>query len=182
MFLCTRANLPVNFMRLLRNITLGMTAGLAGSAAMHGFRLLWEHAIGRDRRHTIFGFDHESDINAARIASQLVTRSNIEERQASQIGIAMHYAFGATLGIVYTLAWRPADSYGLFGTLLWLCADEIPISASRISDPFAKSAASHASALAAHLVFGRVTAEVVRALRSGRSARDFKMSAERQNR
>ena len=173
------ARFSVRFMRLLWNTGLGMAAGLAGSAAMHGFRVLWEMAVGSDSRHTIFGFDGESDINAARLASRFVTRSNIEQRQAGQIGIAMHYAFGAALGIVYTLAWRPAWSGSLFGTLLWVCADEIPISASRISDPFAKSAASHASALAAHLIFGSVTAEVVRALRSGQVSQDFTASTPR---
>jgi hypothetical protein len=131
---------------------------------MHGFRVLWEIAIAKNSRQTIFGFDHESDINAARIASRLVLRSTPDERQAGQIGIAMHYAFGAALGMVYALAWRQADSCALFGTLLWVCADEIPISASRISDPFAKSVASHASALVAHLIFATVTAEVVERL------------------
>lgn len=169
-------------MTQLRNIAVGLTAGLTGAAAMHGSRLLWEMAVGRHSRHTIFGFDHEADINAARLASRLLRRSTLGERQAAQIGIAMHYAFGAVLGVVYALAWRPTDSSGLFGTLLWVCADEIPISASRISNPRAKSAASHASALAAHLIYGSVTAEVVRALQSGRSSREFKMATERQNR
>ncbi len=147
---------------------------------MHGFRILWEAAIGKDGRHTIFGFDPESDINAARYASRLLTRSTLDDRQSGQVGIAMHYAFGAALGIVYTLASRQKDSGGLFGSFLWLCADEIPISASGISDPFKKSAASHASALAAHLIFGSVTAGVVRALQSGRSSRDFKTSSEQE--
>jgi hypothetical protein len=134
---------------------------------MHGFRLLWENAISHNPRDAIFGFDHTADVNAARLAARLFSNTTLSERQAGQLGMVMHYGLGATLGITY--AWRPADSGVLFGVLLWLCADEIPISLSGISDPFGKSPASHASALTAHVVFGYVTAQAVRAMQSEQS-------------
>lgn len=135
---------------------------------MHGFRLFWETATSRDNRETIFGFDHEADVNAARLVFRLFSTTNLTEHQAGQLGIVMHYALGAMLGIIYKPTWHPADSGALFGALLWLCADEIPISVCGISDPFKKSAASHASALAAHLAFGCATAQVVHVMRSKR--------------
>lgn len=135
---------------------------------MHGFRLLWETVITRNPHNTIFGFDHEADVNAARLISRLSSTANLTEDQARQLGVFMHYALGATLGIVYKLTWHPHDSGAVFGVLLWLCADEIPMGVSGISDPFKKSTASHAGALAAHLVFGCVTAKAVRAMQSER--------------
>lgn len=50
--------------------------------------------------------------------------------------------------------WLHKGRGAVFGALLWLCADEIPISFSGVSNPFKKSAVSHGSALAAHLLFG----------------------------
>jgi hypothetical protein len=151
-------------MSLLRNIGIGMSAGLAGAAAMHGFRLAWEAVLSRDNRHTIFGFDHEADVNAARIVYELFSKERLPDQPAGRIGLAMHYLFGAGLGILYQVTWRTAGSDAAFGMLLWLCADEIPISLSGISDSFAKSAASHASALAAHVIFAGVTGRTARLL------------------
>jgi hypothetical protein len=159
----------LTLMPLVRNVCVGMAGGIAGSAAMHSFRIFWETAISRDTRDTIFGFNHEADVIAARLVFRLFSNRTLTEHQAGQLGIAMHYWLGATLGIVYKLACCSAGSGALFGALLWLYADEMPISLSGISDPFKKSAASHASALAAHLVFGCVTAQAVQVMQPERS-------------
>lgn len=154
-------------MSLLRKLGIGVSAGLAGSAVMHGFRLIWERTVSRDARHTIFGFDDEADANGARLAYQLFSRDVLPAPQARRIGIAMHYGLGTALGVAYQFSWPVACSDNWFGILLWLCADEIPISAVGISDPFAKSAASHTGALAAHLIFGGVTGRLTRLVQSG---------------
>ena len=70
----------------------------------------------------------------------------------------MHYAYGAMLGALYTgtkarTAWFSEAGAIPLGALLWVFADEIPISVSGISDPFGRTTASHASAFAAHLLF-----------------------------
>jgi hypothetical protein len=156
-------------MSLLRNINVGVAAGLSGSAAMHVFRLVWENVGSRDGRHTLFGFDRESDVNAARLGYELFFDRVLSEAQAGRVGVAMHYAFGAVLGIAYQFIPPPARSDVAFGALLWLCADELLIAVSDISDPFRKSAASHASAFAAHLIFGAVTGYTTRLLQSGRN-------------
>ena len=75
----------------------------------------------------------------------------------------MHYAFGTTLGAIYgALAeQRPqaTEWVGLpFGATVWLLADEIGVPASGLAKPSTEySAADHASALAAHLVYGATT-------------------------
>lgn len=148
----------------LRNICAGIAAGLAGSAVMHAFRLAWEPAVSHNGRHTIFGFDREADINAARRAHRLFSPEPLAESAASHLGIAMHYGLGAAFGIFYVLSDVPALSGAKLGALLWLCADEIPISLSGISNPSAKSIASHAGALASHLLFGIAVTETLRAL------------------
>ena len=156
-------------MSLLRHITTGLTAGLAGAAAMHVLRIGWEAVVSSNSRHTIFGFDREADVNSARLSSQFLWNRELDERSAARLGLTMHYAFGAALGIAYSLAWPRKLSALSFGAVIWLCADEIPISVAGISDPSAKSAASHGSALVAHFIFGSVTDAVMRVLQTERS-------------
>jgi hypothetical protein len=162
-------------MSSFRHACLGIAAGLTGAAAMHAFRLLWEPAVAHNHRHTIFGFDREADINGAQRAYRLFSRRRLAEPAASQLGIVMHYALGATFGIFYALSPVPSLSGPTLGALLWLCADEIPISLSGISDPRAKSLRSHAGALASHLLFGIAVNQSLRVLNPiGASAQSLK--------
>lgn len=146
------------------NVLIGAAAGVAGSAGMHAFRVIWEAAVSHNSRHAIFGFDREADVNGARLAYRIFSGGRLSEPAARHLGIAMHYGLGATFGLLYALSGAPAISGAALGALLWLFADEIPISASGISDPFAKSPRSHAAALASHLLFGLVVTQTVRAL------------------
>lgn len=148
----------------IRQIFSGTAAGLAGSLAMHGFRLVWEAAVSQDSRHAIFGFDQEADINGARRAYRLFSAEPLSESVARQLGIALHYGLGATFGMLYVLSGAPALSDASFGASLWICADEIPVTLSGISNPSAKSAASHVSALASHVLFAVVVTRTLRAL------------------
>jgi hypothetical protein len=148
-------------MRLASKFACGAFAGLAGAAAMHGFRLAWEAAIRRQPEHAIFGFDEEADVNSSRVLCRILLRRTISRSAARKTGIALHYLYAAMIGGCYfVLASRKPQlrsaSGTAFGAVLWLVADEIPITLSRISDPFNKSAASHAAALSAHLLFGAV--------------------------
>jgi uncharacterized membrane protein YagU involved in acid resistance len=91
------------------------------------------------------------------------------------VALVLHYGYGALAGAaygVYSAKWPPmkTGSGTLFGTAVWLFGDELPISVSGLSKPFARSARSHGSALAAHLLFG-VTTELARRLLLGSSSR-----------
>jgi uncharacterized membrane protein YagU involved in acid resistance len=151
-------------MPFIRNLWAGALAGLTGSTVMHGFRLAWELRAARDNRDTIFGFDRETDINAARLIYRCFSNAFLPDREAARLGIAMHYGFGCILGIVYVPMRCPNG--GLFGALVWILTDEIPITVLNLSDPWRKSPASHASALVAHLLFGITVQEAIRGLHS----------------
>jgi hypothetical protein len=150
------------------NVLIGAGAGVAGSAGMHVFRVIWEGAVSHNSRHAIFGFDREADVNGARLASRIFSSGRLGEPAARHLGIAMHYGLGATFGLLYVLSGAPAISGAALGALLWLLADEIPISATGISNPSQKSPRSHAAALASHLLFGVVVTQTVRALATKR--------------
>lgn len=88
-------------------------------------------------------------------------------------GAAVHYAFGTLVGGAYglaaerlPLARRGAGS--LFGSGLWLASDEIAVPAFGLAGPpQAYPFKVHASALAAHVVYGATLEVVRRALRGG---------------
>jgi hypothetical protein len=154
-------------MSLKANIAAGALAGIAGAAAMHVFRLAWERAIGNKPELGIFGFDHEADVNSAQLLSRVLLRREISETAAARAGIALHYSYGAIVGAAYAVSAQRLpqirEGFGAgFGALLWLAGDEIPIAALGISEPRSKSAASHAAALSAHLIFGAVLEAMVR--------------------
>jgi len=139
----------------------GALAGITGAAAMHAFRLLWESATRHEAQRGIFGFDREADIKSARMLNAMVRRRPIPDREAERLGLALHYLYGAALGVGYgALAPRLPQlgkALGLpLGAALWLVADEVPISAAGISNPLRRPPSSHAAALCAHLLFGAV--------------------------
>lgn len=132
---------------------------------MYGFRLLWERLRDGHRKHGIFGFDREADMNSAKIAYRSLSREAPSKREAARLALALHFAYGGLVGVGYAAAsesmpWLHGGSGALAGIILWLFADELPISLTGISNPFRKSAASHAAALAAHIVFA-VTADKI---------------------
>ena len=146
---------------LLSKALIGGGAGLLGSAAMHGFRLAWEGGAHRFPEHGIFGFDQEADVSSAQILSMMLAGAPISEQKAQKLGLALHYAFGSGMGIIYTVSASrvPAVRAGsgtAFGALLWVFADELSIWLASISDPRKKSGLSHAGALLAHLIYGTV--------------------------
>lgn len=84
-------------------------------------------------------------------------------------GSVVHYAFGGAAGAIYGVATalKPdvAAGKGLaFGVAVWLAADEIGVPLAGLSKPpTAYPLKDHASALAAHLVYGATT-ECVRSV------------------
>jgi hypothetical protein len=143
---------------LMRKLWQGALAGVAGAAVMQIFRIGWEKATKNAYRSAIFGFDHEADVKSAHLLLNCFSRERITETEAARLGLTLHYMFGALLGTLYRATRSrfaspsPARALAL-GALLWLCADEIPISIAGISDPAERSIASHTSAFTAHLLF-----------------------------
>ncbi|SRR5258708_1413649 len=91
-----------------------------------------------------------------------------EHRPAA--GAAVHYAFGGAVGAIYGAVaanHREITAVGgiPFGAAWWVVADEIAVPAARLAKgPTAYPVTIHASALAAHLVYGATTEAIRRAL------------------
>ena len=133
---------------------------------MHGFRLLWESATDKKPEYGIFGFDREADVNSARLVSAVFLRQRLTDSQAERLGLALHYAYGGAIGASYAalssrLPQGRSTSGLAFGVVLWLLGDELPVSLSGVSNPFRKTAASHAGALACHLLFSAVVERIL---------------------
>ncbi len=144
---------------------MGALAGLAGAAAMHGFRALWNSLVGESTRNGIFGLDREADINSVRMLRGILRDTAISDAKAENVALKLHYAYGCSAGIFYALcgnrvALLRVGSGTAFGSVLWLVGDELPISIVGVSNPRTKSLASHGSALAVHLLFGAVVESV----------------------
>jgi hypothetical protein len=136
----------------------GAVAGFAGAAAMHAFRLVWESANRHQREHGIFGFDKEADVRGAEWLVRGLAGHALSHRSAQGLGLALHYLYGIAIGAAYAAAetrleWLSNIRTAPASAVLWLLADEIPVTITDISDPLDRSVRSHAGALAAHLVY-----------------------------
>lgn len=128
---------------------------------------------GQGQRSAEASGEERANVKAAVLVAENVLHSEVPPERKQPAGEAVHYAFGGAVGAVYGMAVEKsaiarAGLGSAFGGVLWLFADEIGVPAMRLSRPPQEySAEVHASALAAHLVYG-VTAELVRrGLRSG---------------
>lgn len=144
-----------------KDLFMGVAAGLAGACAMQCFRSAWNRHYGSTTRHGVFGLDKEADIRSVESLAKPFMGRVLSEGRSEQIALILHYTYGIAAGVVYSaIAERfPAARRGwgtLFGTAVWIFGDELPIALLKISDPFERSARSHGSALAAHLIFGTV--------------------------
>jgi len=103
---------------------------------------------------------------AGRIISG-VLKKHLSTEQKKKAGQIVHYAFGASMGILYSMAAEVdhdvTRGFGtVFGAALFAVGDELAVPLLGLAKgPKAYPLSSHASALAAHLVYG-VTTEGVR--------------------
>ncbi|MFN7949801.1 MAG: DUF1440 domain-containing protein [Blastocatellia bacterium] len=174
---------------VLKGMAAGAVGGLAAAWVMNQFQSAWsrmtagierphgaqsmqqgqpQHGVGRELQKS--GSDEASDNAAVRTASAIsetafdhkLTRSEKETG-----GAVMHYAMGATSGVIYGAAaeMAPVVTMGAglpFGAAVWLVADEGIVPALGLSKtPDEYSLSMHAYSIASHLVYG-VTTEVVR--------------------
>lgn len=103
---------------------------------------------------------------SSRIARRVLKRK-LSKEEKKKAGPIVHYAFGASMGALYSMAAEvyPGITGGFgtaFGSALFAVADEIAVPTLGLAKgPKDYPLSSHASALAAHLVYG-VTTEGVR--------------------
>ena len=151
-----------------KSIAAGSVGGLAGSFAMNQFQALWSTAAKalsdqekNDQESS--GENEPATVQAAKALSKNLFDHGLTESEKKWAGPAVHYALGASLGAVYGVLFESAPMSGagfgtVYGATVWLTADEIAVPALGLSQsPSETPISSHASALAAHLVFGLVT-------------------------
>src|SRR4051794_39452194 len=140
----------------------GAIAGTIAAFAMQQFVSFWHCTKGRKTEDGAFGLDREADVNAAQKLWRLLFGKSLNEADAIKKAHAMHYGYSAAASAGYAVLVGKNQAFGVgygtvYGTALWLVGDEIAITLMGLSDPRSKTKASHAVALAAHLVFGSVT-------------------------
>ena len=116
--------------------------------------------------------DDDATVKTAQAISKTFTGEELSQSDKKTAGSAVHFTFGTALGAFYGVLAEtvPAFSTGygtVYGSAVWLAADEIGVPAARLSPPPTETAASsHAQALASHLVYGIVTDLVRRGVRN----------------
>ena len=168
--------------KILRGMLVGLIAGLAASWAMDRFQDVWLVVSPPDDSQkkenetdpSEDGGESQDDaiVKAASAISEGLFEHKLTKAEKKIAGPAVHYAVGATSGIIYGIASESLPQvtvgFGLpYGTAFWLVVDEGAVPLLRLSKPpIAYSASTHIYALASHLVFG-ATAEGVRRLLRG---------------
>ena len=142
-----------------KQIVSGSVAGAVGAFAMRQAVLLWSSVVNGDPKRTVFGLDEEADLNSVQMLSNAMFHKTVPEATARKIALALHYGYGVAAGAAYAVLAaknsKVAAGFGTaYGTIIFVFGDELAIGASGASNPFTKKAASHISALAAHLLFG----------------------------
>lgn len=142
--------------RIWKSVTAGVIGGLAGAFAMNGFqRLLSVMSNG-----TAPDQDAEATIKTARAIARNVFHRELTGAQQKWGAPVVHYSMGAGFGAAYgVLAEKvPTLTAGfglLYGTAVWLVADEIAVPVFGFAQgPAEYSLGSHVNALASHLVYG----------------------------
>jgi len=173
---------------VVRGIVTGITAGIAATLIMDQFLKLTsatQKAVEKQARlaqgESIWEIAHEqvqkeqeaaaqegsTEIVARKLAEATGTQLTKEDKKIA--GQAVHYTFGTLMGIVYGVSAEliPEVTTGAgtaFGTLLFLCADEVAVPAFQLApSPTETSATDHLQHWAAHVVYGG-SLELVRSL------------------
>jgi putative membrane protein len=145
--------------RVLKGAAIGLVAGLAASWVMERAQAALQGGAG--------GEGESATTRAADKVSQAVAGRAVPKPDKPKAGAAVHYGFGAALGLIYgavAAQWRgvTAGLGAVFAIGVALVADEALVPALGLGpSPADTPPKTHAYSLASHLVFG-VTLEAVR--------------------
>jgi uncharacterized membrane protein YagU involved in acid resistance len=153
-----------------------MLGGLAGSATMMAFQMVWtktaERAGAKDlanKTHRHEEMQQDSTAKVANIAAYRVIGRSLDRGEKKKGGMAVHFGFGAAMGALYGALAEvaPATTGGFgtaFGTGLFVGADEVALPRLRLSKPPRQVPPEmHVLGLTSHAVYG-ATVEGVRRL------------------
>jgi hypothetical protein len=159
-----------------KGMAAGALGGLAGSYAMNQFQSLWNKASetlsGESEQQESGEESEDATIKAAQAISRNLFGHELADSEKKWAGPIVHYSFGTAVGVLYGALSEafPACGAGhgtVFGSGVWLVADETGVPAAGLSKPATEvPASSHIAALAAHLVYGFVADLVIRTTRA----------------
>jgi uncharacterized membrane protein YagU involved in acid resistance len=156
---------------LWRGAVAGLAGGLAASWVMNRFQAGLS-ALGRGGGGDENSSGQQGDdatMKTASAISEAITGEALSRDGKKTGGPIVHYVFGSAIGALFGAVAEvtPATTRGAglpFGATVWLVADEIGVPLAGLSQkPQDVPLSTHASALAAHLVYG-ATADGVRRL------------------
>ncbi len=157
---------------IVKGAIAGLIGGLVASFVMGEFQTLVSALSEEEKKPKKKKEDEPANVKTAEAISENVFDHQLKKSEKEPAGEAVHYAMGATSGLIYGIASEiaPVTTVGLgipFGAAVWLAADDVIIPALGL----AKSAteyplSTHAYALSSHLVYGLTTDLVRRGVRS----------------
>lgn len=150
----------------------GALAGLAASWVMNQFQSLWAKAAKELSTNSGTGQEsggegEDATVKTAEALSHKLFCHELAGEEKKWAGPVVHYSFGTLVGAVYgvlaeSVPATRAGSGAVYGTIVWLVADEIGVPVFGLSKPsWEAPASSHARALASHLVYG-ISADLAR--------------------
>jgi hypothetical protein len=159
---------------LMKGLLAGVAGGLLASFLMEQFQAAWSAAAAAMRSSEKKHGGRKPDpatVKAANLITEKVSGHKIPSEYKPIAGEAVHYGMGATSAAAYGVLAEMAPMVTLgdgvvFGTGVWLLADEVAVPAAGLSKPAREIPLTiHLYALASHLVYGWITETVRRAVR-----------------
>ncbi|MFL5813730.1 MAG: hypothetical protein ACJ763_09140 [Bdellovibrionia bacterium] len=154
-------------MAMVRNVLFGALAGAAATVVMTQFQNrtqpLMQKVKGNSSGEKKDESSEEGEATTTKVADKIystVRHSGLPKDKKDQAGQWVHYAFGTLMGggfgaLASTLPQGAVGRGLIYGSLVWLIADEIGVSVAGLSPPPWKvDGATHAYALLSHLVYG----------------------------
>ena len=155
---------------VVKGAVAGLVGGIVGSLVMTGFQTLLS-SLSEEEKKPKRKKEEPANVKAAEEISEGLFDHKLKKSEKEPAGEAMHYAMGATSGLIYGIASEiaPVTTVGLglpFGAAVWLVADDVVVPALGLAKPATEYPLStHAYALSSHLVYGLTTDIVRRAVR-----------------
>ncbi|HXG85940.1 MAG TPA: DUF1440 domain-containing protein [Pyrinomonadaceae bacterium] len=164
----------INSDDVVKGAVAGLIGGLVASFVMSEFQSLLS-ALSEQKekpKKKSSEEDEPANVKTAEAISENVFDHKLKKSEKEPAGEAVHYAMGATSGLIYGIASEiaPVTTAGLglpFGAAVWLVADDVVVPALGFAKPATEYPLStHAYALSSHLVYGLTTDLVRRGVRN----------------
>ena len=156
---------------VVKGAVAGLVGGLVASFVMSQFQVLLSALSEEEKKPKKKKEDEPANVKTAEAISENVFEHKLKKSEKEPAGEAVHYAMGATSGLIYGIASEiaPMTTVGLgipFGAAVWLVADDVVVPALGLSkSPTAYPFSTHAYALTSHWVYGLTTEMVRKAVR-----------------